>query len=991
MAEKTFHSLTLPGQETARVPLTAVEFNTSTAYKVKDYCTYQGKLYRCTVAHAAGAWNASHFVETNMGAELDRKLDIPPSQASAPANPRVGDLWIDNDENSPIYNVDAAPTLGSTNAVQSGGTKTALNAVDSRKVEHGCITGDFSASVDYRVGDLVFYATTANGITTRTLYRCTTAHNAAAWNATHFTATTLEVELQRVRDNEADTDMIGDLFGAKTTYAVGDYCIYNDNLYRCIQAVDNSGVATPAFDPDDWTQVALANDVSNLNRQTSDVKNVLIQYNSVNLLPRGVDYTQSGITWEWDADGKCRVQGSTSSSAAFNFMIGAVGAPVPLPTGFVPGKTYNVQYSSANVRLRFTPYNGSTSLGNYDFYNDGTFSLPENATAINVLLRVNSSHTVDETVNPIMLSAESNEDIEADLRLVEQVADSALKTIVPKDSVAANDDFNDYTSPGEYAVNTQEIANTVANMPLARSGKLIVSNTSSKSTCVQIYIANATGLMNSVGIYVRYYNGTYFKEWQEITQGSTITALQQEIASRFNLSPITDDAVESGDDLNDYVQPGQWRIGTTVIGRSLLNKPQQFDTTGLLTVFNTHNSNHVYQVLATNGYTEIWLRHIMIDSGRFDEWRTITNIPTIAQQYAWQNSDFLLHVPSEENDEMIASLGEIGVTIGNSTAWGDHPGGFRTISSDVVYALWDALQAKYPQYIDAGETIGYSIDTSGANYKPVKAYYIHPKLTYGSNVDITYDNLPTIYITAGTHGVEASPCWNLYAMFRRAFMTGTIYSEFLKGKKYRIVPCLDRWSYDYYRRYLAAAYNADRSQKVPDEDLPLYDANRQCVCTDNTNPSYSTLTIPTYASEAKALTDYMQVHGFANNPKDCYIDLHNCSYSLGYFTAEKISTRSQFNVMIDELAKIWYANTTWTNGDPVDYYNTSTIDHTTLHGKICARENVEESYAWFFGKAYDPKASALLEVQEYDESSCAPYAIAKGLDVTYRWFREMLS
>ena len=245
MAERTFHSLTLPGQDTARVPLTAVEFNTSTAYKVKDYCTYQGKLYRCTVAHAAGAWNASHFTETDMDAELDRKLDIPPSQGSAPANPRVGDLWIDNDENSPIYNVDAAPTLGSTNAVQSGGTKTALNAIDSRKVEHGCITGDFSASVDYRVGDLVFYATTANGITTRTLYRCTTAHNAAASNASHFTATTLEVELQRVRD-----------------------------LYRCIQAVDNTGVTTPAFDPDDWTQVALANDVSDLKSALNELKTV---------------------------------------------------------------------------------------------------------------------------------------------------------------------------------------------------------------------------------------------------------------------------------------------------------------------------------------------------------------------------------------------------------------------------------------------------------------------------------------------------------------------------------------------------------------------------------------------------------------------------------------------------------------------------------------------------------------------------------------------
>lgn len=273
MAEKTFHSITLPGQDTARVPLTAAEFSTSVAYQVKDYCTYQGKLYRCTTAHAAGAWNAAHFTATDVDAEFDRKLDIPVSQASAPAKPRVGDLWIDNDENSPIYNVDASPTLNSTNAVQSGGTKVALNSLDSRKMEHGVITGDFSASVDYRVGDLVFYATTANGITTRTLYRCTTDHNAAAWNAAHFTATTLEVELQRVRDNEADTDMIGDLFGTKTTYAVGDYCIYNDNLYRCIRAIDNSSTSTPAFNLNDWTQVALANDVSDLKSALTAIEN----------------------------------------------------------------------------------------------------------------------------------------------------------------------------------------------------------------------------------------------------------------------------------------------------------------------------------------------------------------------------------------------------------------------------------------------------------------------------------------------------------------------------------------------------------------------------------------------------------------------------------------------------------------------------------------------------------------------------------------------
>ena len=268
MADTTFHSLTLPGQDTARVPSMAEEFTTETNYEVKDYCTYQGKLYRCITAHeAGGTWDVTHFIETDLDTEFDRKLDIPLNQTSAPSNPRVGDLWIDSDENSPIYNVDPQPILGSTNAVQSGGTKTALNALDERKMEHHIITGDFSESVDYRVGDLVFHIpASGNGITSRLLYRCIADHDSTGWNDAHFTPTTLEIELQRIRDSEADTDMIGDLFGSKSTYAIGDYCVYNTNLYRCIRPIDNTNTNAPSFNDADWVQIKLANEIIDLKK-----------------------------------------------------------------------------------------------------------------------------------------------------------------------------------------------------------------------------------------------------------------------------------------------------------------------------------------------------------------------------------------------------------------------------------------------------------------------------------------------------------------------------------------------------------------------------------------------------------------------------------------------------------------------------------------------------------------------------------------------------
>ena len=52
-------------------------FSTSTAYAAGDYCIKGGLLYRCTTAHSAGAWNASHFTAVKIGGELsDLKEDF---------------------------------------------------------------------------------------------------------------------------------------------------------------------------------------------------------------------------------------------------------------------------------------------------------------------------------------------------------------------------------------------------------------------------------------------------------------------------------------------------------------------------------------------------------------------------------------------------------------------------------------------------------------------------------------------------------------------------------------------------------------------------------------------------------------------------------------------------------------------------------------------------------------------------------------------------
>ena len=97
-------------------------FSSSTAYAVGALVTYQNKFYECTTAHSAGAWNASHFTARSFS-------------------------YVFTNYILPAF----APT--------------------------------FSTSTAYSVGTFVTYQ--------NRLYKCTTAHSAGAWNASHFALATL--------------------------------------------------------------------------------------------------------------------------------------------------------------------------------------------------------------------------------------------------------------------------------------------------------------------------------------------------------------------------------------------------------------------------------------------------------------------------------------------------------------------------------------------------------------------------------------------------------------------------------------------------------------------------------------------------------------------------------------------------------------------------------------------------------------------------------
>ena len=81
-----------------------------------------------------------------------------------------------------------------------------------------------------------------------------------------------------------------------------------------------------------------------------------------------------------------------------------------------------------------------------------------------------------------------------------------------------NADLNNYTEPGVWRVPNATRAQTLANLPTALAGFLIVVNSSTNVNCTQIYIEH-TGASRAPYIFVRPYadSNKVFGPWKELT------------------------------------------------------------------------------------------------------------------------------------------------------------------------------------------------------------------------------------------------------------------------------------------------------------------------------------------------------------------------------------------------------------------------------------------------------------------------------------------
>lgn len=120
----------------------------------------------------------------------------------------------------------------------------------------GMIGDEYDSTATYNAGDYCIYDDT--------LYKCNTNATTGAWNANKWDATNVGEELTNLGEETATAKatvegIISDAYDATATYAVGDYCIYNNTLYRCKTAI-NTG---EAFTPAKWDATTVAGEIKN--------------------------------------------------------------------------------------------------------------------------------------------------------------------------------------------------------------------------------------------------------------------------------------------------------------------------------------------------------------------------------------------------------------------------------------------------------------------------------------------------------------------------------------------------------------------------------------------------------------------------------------------------------------------------------------------------------------------------------------------------------
>ena len=126
----------------------------------------------------------------------------------------------------------------------------------------------------------------------------------------------IDVQMKKNADSaQQSKDIVSDEYSATNTYAVGDYCIHENVLYKCKTAITTG----EAFDINKWVQTTCGTEFGELNSNLADLgkcKNLLnpiLQTTTVN-----------GITCTKNGDGTYTLNGTNTSTGNIYLLLGTI-------------------------------------------------------------------------------------------------------------------------------------------------------------------------------------------------------------------------------------------------------------------------------------------------------------------------------------------------------------------------------------------------------------------------------------------------------------------------------------------------------------------------------------------------------------------------------------------------------------------------------------------------------------------------------------------
>ena len=227
-------------------------YDSTATYAYGDYCIYQNDFYKCTTAiTTAEAWTAAHWTKMTL-AEAGNELtteEINYNDYTA-ANSlsdlqilkaKCGKLIISTNSRSYSY----IPIFYGSDEITFG---------ISEELSWGAQSGNnINKAVDGKKGYIRLSFINKNLRLSSSSFKMITD------NSDNFISDSVipaadGKQLVRAQNLRKTQDMLADVYDATKTYAVGDYVIYQNNLYRCKTAISTA----EAFDSTKWDQVKAA-------------------------------------------------------------------------------------------------------------------------------------------------------------------------------------------------------------------------------------------------------------------------------------------------------------------------------------------------------------------------------------------------------------------------------------------------------------------------------------------------------------------------------------------------------------------------------------------------------------------------------------------------------------------------------------------------------------------------------------------------------------